>query len=256
MLLFYLQCAAFILVYMSLFFFYAMYKQDNSVVDVAWGTGFILIAWYTLIANGFYKPYQILVTALVTIWGMRLSWHIYLRNRGRGEDPRYAAWRRQWVWVKLRSFLQVFMLQGIILLIIAYPIIFINSSITPNLGWFAYAGLALWLFGFMFESIGDYQLKQFLADARNRGHIMRQGLWNYTRHPNYFGESCMWWGIFIIACGVPLGWTTFVSPLLLTYLLLYVSGIPLAEQQLQNNPEFKEYARTTNSFFPWFVRKK
>ena len=250
----YVQCAQIIAVYMALFFIYAVYKKDNSVVDVAWGTGFIIIAWYSLFAQGMYQPYHFLITLLVTVWGTRLSWHIYLRNHGKSEDPRYAAWRRQWVWVNVRSFFQVFVLQGAILLIIAYPIMFINSHVTPALGWYALAGMALWIFGFVFESIGDYQLKQFLSDARNRGRIMREGLWKYTRHPNYFGESCMWWGIFVIACGVPGGWTTFVSPLLLTYLLLYVSGIPLAEQQLQNNPEFQAYARSTNAFFPWWPR--
>jgi steroid 5-alpha reductase family enzyme len=131
---------------------------------------------------------------------------------------------------------------------------FVNGHVAPALGWFALAGIALWLFGFVFESVGDYQLKKFLSDPRNRGKIMQEGLWKYTRHPNYFGESCMWWGIFIIACGVPYGWTTFVSPLLLTYFLLYVSGIPLAEQQLKDNPEFKAYVRRTSAFFPWFTR--
>ena len=246
------HCALIIFCYMTAVFCLALYKKDNSIVDVAWGIGYILITWYSLVKIGLYQPLHMLITVLVTVWGTRLSWHIYLRNKNKPEDPRYAAWRKAWKWVKLRSFFQVFMLQGLILLIIAYPVIFIQSSKNAPLDLFAYLGTGIWVFGLLFESIGDWQLKVFLNNPKNKGKIMQNGLWRYTRHPNYFGESVMWWGIFIICFGLPCGWTTIVSPLLLTYLLVYVSGVPMAEKFFEGNKEFEEYKKKTSAFLPWF----
>lgn len=218
----------------------------------------MLVAAGTLLERGDGAAKPVLATTLVFIWGLRLAVHILLRNRKRGEDPRYAEWRRKWrrsfAW---RSYLQVFLLQGLFLLLISSAVIFINRSIDPGLrplGLLDAAGTAVWVVGFLFETVGDAQLAGFKKDPANRGKIMDRGLWKYTRHPNYFGESLMWWGIFILALNVPGGWMTAVSPLVITFLLVRVSGIPLLEKKYAGNAEFQVYARRTNAFVPWFPK--
>lgn len=242
--------------YMTAWFLYAMRIKNNSVADIAWGVGFILVALETLISTGLYLPQQLLATTLVLVWGTRLSTHIAMRNWGKPEDPRYAQWRREWGnYVMIRSFLQVFMLQGTLLLLIATPIILINTSTVGTLSFYTIVGTLIWITGFAFEAIADYQLRKFLLMPKNRCHLMKSGLWRYSRHPNYFGETLMWWGIFVIALSVPWGWAAIISPLTITYLLLYVSGVPLAEKSMRDNPEFQQYMRETSVFFPWFVNK-
>jgi len=179
-----------------------------------------------------------------------------LRKRKRGEDFRYAKWRAHWGrWFIVRSYLQVFLLQGLILLVISYSVMVVNHS--TDSGWTPWdvIGLCLWLIGFFFEAVGDDQLIRFKRDAANKGKIMTTGLWKTTRHPNYFGESAMWWGIFLIALSVKNGWTAVVSPVVITVMLLKVSGVPMLEKKYAGNREFEEYARKTNAFFPWFPRK-
>lgn len=242
--------------YMTAWFLYALRIKNNSVADIAWGLGFILVALETLISTGLYLPQQLLATTLVLAWGTRLSAHIAMRNWNRPEDARYAQWRHDWGnQVIVRSFLQVFMLQGAILLLIAMPIILINTSTIGALSFYTIAGTLVWAAGFAFESAADYQLRKFLAAPENRGHVMKSGLWRYSRHPNYFGETLMWWGIFVIALSIPWGFLTIISPLTITYMLLYVSGVPLVEKGMRDNPEFQQYMRETNVFFPWFVNK-
>jgi steroid 5-alpha reductase family enzyme len=251
------RCGAILLVYMTAWFVVALVKKDNSVADVAWGLGFVMVAVVTFLRRGsLFLP--LLVTGLVAIWGLRLAGHILVRNRKRGEDPRYAAWRTKWgrsfVW---RSYLQVFLLQGFFLLVISSPVVLVNTHrwVRPpgsSVGWIWPAGLLVWCVGFFFEAFADAQLARFKRDPANRGKIMDRGLWRYSRHPNYFGESLMWWGIFLVALEVPGGWTTVVSPVLLTFLLLRVSGIPLLERRYAGNTEFQAYARRTSAFVPWF----
>ncbi len=244
-------------IFMAAWFLYALRIKNNSVADIAWGLGFILVALETLILTNLYLPQQLFSTTLVIIWGLRLSWHIYIRNHNKPEDERYAMWRKQWGnYVALRSFFQVFMLQGTLLLLISLPILLINTNNTSPIAIYTIVGGLVWLWGFIFESVADYQLKQFLSKPENHGKIMKFGLWRYSRHPNYFGESVMWWGLFIIALGLPWGWVSIISPLTITYLLLYVSGVPLLEKKLKNNPEFQDYMNKTSAFIPWFYKKK
>jgi steroid 5-alpha reductase family enzyme len=146
------------------------------------------------------------------------------------------------------------MLQGFLLLIIAYPVMLINHDKNTGITFLDILGLILWLIGFFFEAVGDYQLSKFKKKAENKGKIMTQGVWKYTRHPNYFGESVMWWGIFLIALSVNNGWTALISPLVITFLLLKVSGIKMLEKKYLGNKEFEEYAKKTNAFFPWLPR--
>lgn len=247
----FLNAALLTLCYMSFMFILALIKKDNSIVDVAWGLGFILLAWYTLIVTGSYELRQIIVTALVTIWGLRLAIRIYLRNRGKGEDFRYKKWREDWgrYWV-IRSYLQVFLLQGVFMLLIASAFIIINGTAEGGFSIFDAIGLAVWLTGFSFEAIADYQLDKFLAEKKNRGKILGSGLWQYSRHPNYFGEVVQWWGIFIIAISVSNGWFGIISPLVITFLIIKVSGIPILEKSMADNPSFKDYKAKTSIFFP------
>ncbi|MBP1661714.1 MAG: hypothetical protein H6P95_2906 [Candidatus Aminicenantes bacterium] len=183
--------------------------------------------------------------------GLRLSVHVGLRNRGRGEDFRYARWRKEWgrAFV-LRTYFQVFLLQGSFLILTAMPVILINRSRSGRIGSFAAAGAGIWFIGFLFESVGDAQLRQFKRDPARRGRIMTGGLWRYTRHPNYFGESLMWWGLAVLGLSVPGGWAGVVSPLVMTLLLTKVSGIPLLERKYRGNAEFEAYARRTSAFIP------
>ncbi len=246
-----------VLVYMLGFFIAALIKKDNSIVDIGWGAGFILVAVLTFLLQEGWTLRHWLVTGLVSVWGARLAVHIGLRSRGRGEDKRYARWRREWGrWFIPRSFVQIFLLQGVLLMIIAYPIILINHSGRTGLTWLDAAGVLIWVAGFLFEAIGDYQLARFKSDPETKGGIMQSGLWKYTRHPNYFGESVMWWGIFIIALNAAYGWTAVISPVVITFLLLKVSGVSLLERDYSGSPEYLDYVRRTNAFIPWFPKKK
>jgi steroid 5-alpha reductase family enzyme len=245
-----------VLAYMIVFFIAALIKKDNSIVDIGWGGGFILVAVLTFFLQDGWDLRHVLVSGLVIVWGARLVVHIGKRNWGRGEDKRYAEWRREWgKWLIPRSFFQIFLLQGILLVIIAYPVILVNHANLPGLTWLDAAGALLWVIGFLFEAVGDYQLARFKANPENKGKIMQSGLWKYTRHPNYFGESVMWWGIWIIALNVDYGWTAVVSPVVITLLLLKVSGVSLLEKHYSDNPKYRDYARRTNAFIPWFPGK-
>lgn len=249
--------ASIIWIFMSVVFIAAMARKDNSIVDIAWGTGFVLTAWVSFFWKPGFTGREMLVTLLITAWGLRLAGHIFLRNRERGEDFRYAAWRKQWgKWFVPRSYFQVYVLQGTLMLGIAYPVILINHSRHP--GWTVFDGLGLlvWLIGFFFEAVGDHQLQVFKRSPENRDRIMTAGLWSLTRHPNYFGEVTMWWGIFMLAVSVPKGWTALASPIIITFLLLRVSGIPMLEKKYAGNPAFAAYAARTRAFFPWFPRGK
>lgn len=247
----FLEAALVTLSYMSFMFILALIKKDNSIVDVAWGLGFILLAFYTLIAVGNYEARQIIVTALVTIWGLRLAVRIFIRNRGKGEDFRYKKWRADWgkYWV-IRSYLQVFLLQGVMMMLIASAFIIINSSSEGGLGVLDALGILIWLTGFAFEAVSDYQLDKFKADEQSKGKILDTGLWRYSRHPNYFGEVVQWWGIFIMALMVEGGWAGIISPFVITFLILKISGIPILEKAMSENPAFKAYKAKTSVFFP------
>lgn len=253
-------CAALVAVYMTAWFLFALVRKDNSLADVAWGLGFVLLAGVTLAHRGNLEARAVLVSSLVFLWGTRLATHILTRKRKKGEDFRYAEWRARWGrWFVLRSYIQVFLLQGLFMIVIAWPVILVNTSpaLDPprRLGLLELAGVAIWVIGFLFEAVGDAQLTRFKKDPDSRGRIMIRGLWSVTRHPNYFGEAAMWWGIFLIALSVPHGWTAVVSPALITFLLLCISGVPRLEKKYAGNPEFEDYALKTSVFVPWFLRK-
>lgn len=240
-----------VFVYMNLMFLLAVLLKKNDIVDVAWGVGFIVIAALSLLLIPVCHWRRGLVSLLVFIWGMRLAIYIYLRNRGKAEDFRYAKWRQDWGrnWL-LRSYLQVFILQGFFMLTIAYPL-FLFKAPGPHLITLPdIIGLVIWIYGFYYEAVGDGQLMRFKQNPANKGKIMNQGLWQFTRHPNYFGEATMWWGIFVIMLSFRFGYLAILSPVIITTLLLRVSGVPLLEKKYQSNPDYREYVRKTSSFIP------
>jgi len=246
---YYFILALTLLGYMTFWFIVSMIKKRNDVADIAWGLGFVLMAWISFCLSG-YSFQALLVNSLVTVWGLRLAWHIYNRNKNKPEDSRYLEWRKKWKNFYLRSFLQVFMLQGIFLFLISLPVMFINHSVANGFGILDLVGLLVWGLGFYFESIGDRQLKAFIANPANRGKLMDKGLWRYSRHPNYFGEVTQWWGVFIIALSIPNAFFTIIGPLTITILILFVSGIPLLEKKYAGRPDWETYKKRTSIFIP------
>jgi steroid 5-alpha reductase family enzyme len=240
-----------VLLYMTTWFALSLLLKRNDIADIAWGMGFVFAAVVSLATAGFFAPRALLVSLLVLIWGLRLALHIHARNRGRGEDKRYKQWREEWgKWFYSRSFLQVFMLQGILLVIVSVPVIAINASTTTPFSWLDFTGVAIWLVGICCEAIGDWQLLRFMRNPDNKGTLMTTGLWRYSRHPNYFGEVTLWWGIYLIALGIPNGWLTIIGPVTITFLILKVSGIPMLEKHYEGRADFEEYKRRTSAFFP------
>lgn len=236
--------------YMTLWFVISLVQKRNDVADVAWGLGFIGIG---LISNmlGGWNIRGVMSTLLVCIWGTRLALHIFRRNKGKKEDSRYAQWRQEWgKWFLVRSYLQVYILQGILLYIISLPLQFINYDSKSPFNVIDIIGLLVWSCGFFFESVADHQLSLFIRNPLNKGKIMTDGLWRYSRHPNYFGEVVQWWGIYIIALSIPNGWATIISPLTITTLILFVSGIPLLEKKYEGRPDFELYKKRTSIFIP------
>ncbi len=233
--------------------------RDASIADVFWGLGFVLIAWNTFFLGEGYPVRKILMLVLTNIWGIRLAGHIFWRNRGKEEDYRYREMRHRHgekFW--LVSFFEVFLLQGFLMFVISLPLQIGQISAQPSeITVLDSIGSILWVTGFLFEAVGDFQLVRFLARPSHEGTVMNRGLWAYSRHPNYFGEACMWWGLFIIALSVPFGMVALVSPLTITFLLLRVSGVTMLEKDLkQANPKYAEYIRTTNAFIPWFPKRR
>ncbi|MCC5860963.1 MAG: DUF1295 domain-containing protein [Gammaproteobacteria bacterium] len=235
--------------------------KNVSIVDIFWGPGFVVIALVCLwLADG-HPPRQWLLTLLVSLWGLRLGLYLAVRNVGHGEDARYAAIRKRvddrGGNFAISSLLIVFVLQGVVMWIVSLPVQIGHAVAAPQaLGALALIGTLVWLIGFGFEAIGDEQLRRFKADPANRGEVMDRGLWRYTRHPNYFGNACLWWGIWLVALETGTAWWTFIGPVLMTYFLLRVSGVSLLERSLTDTkPKYRDYVRRTSAFIPMPPRK-
>jgi steroid 5-alpha reductase family enzyme len=235
----------------------ALILRKNDLADVLWGPAFPLTAIASLYlgSNRVFADLDsrsVLLIMLITIWAIRLFTHVGWRNLFHlQEDIRYNNWRKQWgkTWV-LRSYLQVFVLQALILYVFLSPILLSLSSPPQSMGFLAYLGLVVWVVGFLFESIADEQLRRFKKNTANKGKIMTQGLWSWSRHPNYFGEVVQWWGIWLMVLEIPYGWLTIVSPLGVTYIILKVSGVSMLEELMQSRVGFEEYKKRTSEFIP------
>jgi len=233
--------------------------RNVTVVDSLWGLGFVMIAWLTFLMSDGYWGRSLLIALLVSFWGLRLSIYLSWRNWGKGEDPRYGSWREKsgdGFW--LISLFKVFILQALFLWVISIALQLAQLAGQPAaLTWLDGLGILVWVFGFIFESVGDWQLARFKADPDNKGRVMDRGLWAYTRHPNYFGEFLIWWGIFLIALSTPNSWWAIFSPIIVTAVLLKMTGIPLTEKGLvENRPGYSEYIKRTSAFVPWLPAKE
>ncbi len=255
----YLILAGVIIGLMVLLWLVSLWLKNSSIVDIFWGTGFVIFAWVAFILTpGGFIARKILLCALVTIWGLRLSLHVLKRNWGKGEDFRYQTWRNEagssWWW---KSLFKVFILQGILLLIVAVPLLAAQIKPLPDhLTWLDLLTIPVWLVGFSFETLGDWQLMRFKANPANIGKLLTTGVWRYSRHPNYFGDATQWWAYYLVALAAG-GWWTIFSPIIMTGLLLRVSGVRLLEKTLKvTKPGYQEYVETTSEFIPWFPRRK
>jgi steroid 5-alpha reductase family enzyme len=229
--------------------------KNASIVDPVWSLGFVIVGWTSAFVGDGDRLRVGVLLVLVTVWGVRLSLHLFTRNRGHGEDFRYKAMRKKHgerFW--LVSLFTVFVTQGILMFVVSLPLQFGVGIVGRSTGWavLLVAGIAVWLVGFGFEAIGDAQLKAFKADPASQGQVMDRGLWRYTRHPNYFGDACVWWGILLVSLGAG-GWAYLgiLGPILMTTLLRRVSGVTLLEKSLvKRRPGYPEYVRRTSAFIP------
>ncbi|MDH5198287.1 MAG: DUF1295 domain-containing protein [Gemmatimonadota bacterium] len=246
-----------VLALMTLVWCGSLVLRNASIIDVAWGLGFVGITWLHVGHGAAPTSRTWIVAALVTVWGLRLSCYILWRNWGTGEDYRYGAMRernpRSFPW---RSLVTVFWLQGVLLWAISLPLSRAVRSPEPSsLTWLDGLGVVLFAIGFAFEAGGDWQLARFKANPENRGKLLDRGLWRYTRHPNYFGDAVIWWSFFCFAAATPQSLWTIYSPVLMTVLLMKVSGVALLERRLAEvKPGYRDYVARTNAFFPWWPR--
>ena len=270
-----LLCGIAIFIFQSLLFLIALLKKNNGIADIGWGVGFVImslfalrhniIQWiFTYMSQGECNPDPafILLVSLVAVWAFRLSIYLLIRNWSKPEDWRYAKWRQDWGRnFFLRSYLQVFVLQGFFMLVIGSPILLSAFDARASISSYSLIqyllilfGPIAWMVGFFFQAVGDTQLYRFKKNPANKGRIMRYGVWKYTRHPNYFGEATMWWGIFLISCvsahgavGVLL---RMIGPATITFMLLRVSGVTMLESRYKGNKEYEDYQLNTSGFIP------
>lgn len=244
-----------LVIYLLCVFLLALKLRDNSIMDIAYGLAFITAASAAALAAGTSHPRFILLYTMVILWGLRLAVHLFFRKRGQGEDFRYRKWREEWGSTFLiRSFFQIYVLQGIVVLFVASPLLYTAARPGGPLGALDLAGLCIWSAGILFEAVGDWQLLRFKRNPANKGKIISSGLWRYTRHPNYFGECSLWWGVYLVALGSPGAWWTIISPLTINFLLLYVSGIPMLEKKYEGNLAFEDYKKRTSPLIPWYPK--
>ncbi len=247
-----IQVAIVICIAMHIMFVLALVLKDNSIIDIFWGLGFVTVALFLLYPFDSLNFTKTLFSLLLFAWALRLAIHIGVRNLGKGEDFRYANWRKTWKNFILRSYFQVFMLQGSMMLIISLPLIAVlGSDFSGNIT-FTLIGTLVFATGFITETVSDYQLQQFRKNTSNKGHLIKTGLWKYSRHPNYFGEALLWWGFWIISIPDSYWFITILSPVTITILLRYVSGVPMMEEKYRDHPEWEEYKTKTPVFVPWF----
>lgn len=243
-----------LLAYYVILFIIGQILHDNSIVDMVWGLGFVVLALYLYFRVGDFNLNKSLVTLLVTLWGLRLTYYITKRNWGKGEDFRYVNFRKKWGnhWSRLKAFLQVYLLQMTMLIIIASS--FVNTIVYGQNHhiFLQILGIVIWIIGFSFECIADYQLKVFKSNPENKSKLLTSGLRAYTRHPNYFGESLLWWGIWILCLRTPYAWLTIISPITITVLVRFVSGVPLLEEHYAHREDYQIYAQKTPVFIPRF----
>jgi steroid 5-alpha reductase family enzyme len=231
--------------------------RDVSIVDLVWGAGFVVIVWVTFAVTGPPTPQKLLIAGLTSVWGLRLSGYLTWRNLGKAEDYRYRTMReRHGSRFPIRSLFTVFGLQGAIMWIVSLPVQTGQLAVNQDrIGEIALLGVAIWMAGLFFETIGDFQLARFKSNPENRGLVMDQGLWRYTRHPNYFGDFLVWWGIYLVSFGKGVAWWSAIGPVVMSIFLMRVSGVTLLESSLKTRKKgYEDYIRRTNAFFPFLPK--
>lgn len=264
----------YVFIYMTVAYVIAQILKRNDFADIFWGGGFVLLAFLHFSLNSYSNLAQLIQLILVSLWALRLSLYIFIRNRGKDEDFRYKKWREEWgkmAW--LYAYLKVFLLQGFIMLWVALPIIIFQSQhlssfpasylSDPNVSFMSLDQLSLMhligifiaLFGLIFETIADLQMYQFKKDSSNKGQIIQSGLWKISRHPNYFGEIVFWWGIFMMTLGAHLWFISLIGPLAITLLIRFVSGVPMLEKKYEGREDFENYKKRVPVLVPIFVSR-
>ncbi len=245
-----------IIVYMTVFFILAYFLRNNGIAEIAWGLGFCIIAVHSFYSFPPIEPRPFIITYLTVLWGLRLSSYIFLRSIGKPEDFRYQKMRESWGKKAVQnSFTRVFMLQGMLILWISIPILQTNYHKGGDLNLLDLAGIILWTTGFLFELVADWQMWRFKRKPLNKGKVLQTGLWRYSRHPNYFGEVLVWWGIFVISISAGNWYISIISPVMTTFLLLKVSGVTLLEKKYEGNDDYNTYKKQTPVFIPWFPKQ-
>jgi steroid 5-alpha reductase family enzyme len=258
MLTLFLQACLLILVLVTLLWVVSVIIKNVSIVDLFWGFGFVVVNAFYVFTSGELTARKTLVLVLVTVWGLRLSIYLAWRNLGKGEDFRYQEFRRKYGperywWF---SYFQTFLLQGILMMIISLPLLAVSTGTNSGPpGLIDFIGVFVWVTGITFETGGDLQLARFKRNPNNKGKVLNTGFWKYTRHPNYFGDSAVWWAyaLFSIAAG---GYWQIIGSVIMTLLIIKISGVALLEKTLtETKPQYREYIRKTSSFLPWFPKK-
>jgi steroid 5-alpha reductase family enzyme len=232
-------------------FLVARHVGKHAVIDITWGLGFALIGLVAYPLRTGDDGRALLALALVSLWALRLATHLWLRSLGRGEDRRYEAVLSRASGNRDRYALQrVYLPQAAIMWFVSLPLQVVMFTQAP-LGWLAWVGVMVFVAGLFFEAVGDWQLQRFRDDGASQGKVLDTGLWRYTRHPNYFGDTVVWWGIFLVCADGGPGWFTILSPLAMTYLLVKRTGKPLLEQDMaERRPAYADYVRRTSGFVP------
>jgi steroid 5-alpha reductase family enzyme len=244
-----------VFLYMTAVFIVAQARRNTSIVDIAWGPGFLVVIAALFLARPGLYPARLLYAALVVVWASRLAIHIGRRNAGKPEDFRYARMRARWGRkAALKAFFFVFMTQGLLMIVVSFSATVLFGGPGRPLNILDAAGALVFAVGLLFEAIGDAQLAAHVRRPENKGKLMTRGLWSITRHPNYFGEAMLWWGLFLIAWSSKDGWAALISPLTITLLLLFVSGVPLLEKKYAGRPDWEAYKVKTSKFIPWFPK--
>lgn len=231
-------------------------KSKHDYLDVFWGLSFMTSALLSFVISDNKTRIAFAMTCLVILWGLRLSVHLFVRNQNKKEDYRYQAYREKYRGhhFDLVFFFRMYVLQWLLSVLISFPVVYVNLTGRVKATPLVYIGIAIWLIGFFFEVVGDEQLRRFKSKSENKGKIMITGLWKYTRHPNYFGEATQWWGIFLMAVSNPDNFFLIFSPLIITVLVRYVSGVPLLEKKYAGREDWEVYKRKTSTFIPWLQR--
>jgi steroid 5-alpha reductase family enzyme len=249
----FIEIASILCAYLMSMVIITCYKGDTSISNFTWGGGVLIVTLYTFLRLSNFLLQQIIVTAMICLWSTRLIAYVYRRYTGK--DPRFVNWKWQGFKALIINSFWIFG-QSIMIAIMSWPIVLINTyNIARTLSLFDILGIIIWLIGYYWETMSDHQLFKFMHNPANKGHVMTRGLWHYSRHPNYFGESVMWVGIFFMALSVPYGWTAIITPATITFLLVFVTGVPLLENAMAQNGEYQKYKKHTNKFIPWFTKE-